>query len=413
MVPTRIKKSVFVKMYILSNCLLYLSDKQFEMKIGFDAKRIYQNKTGLGNYSRTLVASLAEFYPDHSYYLFAPKITNMFDATSFSNMNVISPQKFPSSFFTSAWRSSWVKNDVIKNGIDVYHGLSHEIPLRIQNTSVKSVVTIHDLIFERYPKQYSFMDVRIHRKKILNACRNANEVIAISEQTKLDLINLYKIEKEKIKVCYQSCNPAFENALSDDEKNKIKTKYQLPNHFFLSVGSIIERKNLLNICKAYLKLSPEHRLPLVVIGDGGEYKRKVVDFVKKNNLENLIIFLSENESAKSSRSFQNGEDFPAIYQLATALIYPSYFEGFGIPILEALWSRTPVITSNVSCLPETGGDAALYVNPDREDEIAEAMKKIVEDNNFANEMKLKGWNYAQKFTQQKCADAVMNIYTSL
>ena len=150
--------------------------------------------------------------------------------------------------------------------------------------------------------------------------------------------------------------------------------------------------------------------PLVVIGDGGKYKQQVKDFIRQNGMEKKIIFLSENPLAKASKSFQTAADFPAIYQSAIAMIYPSFFEGFGIPVLEALWSRIPVITSNVSCLPEAGGPAAHYVDPNHAEEIASAMKKIASDITYANELKEKGWAYAQNFTQQKCADAVMNVY---
>ena len=132
----------------------------------------------------------------------------------------------------------------------------------------------------------------------------------------------------------------------------------------------------MGICKAIFLLRNELNIPLVVIGDGTKYKQQVKDFIKQNGLEKQIIFLSENPLAKVASSFLKAEDFPAIYQSAIAMIYPSFFEGFGIPVLEALWSRLPVITSNVSCLPEAGGDGAYYVNPNSAEEIAEGMKKI-------------------------------------
>ena len=132
--------------------------------------------------------------------------------------------------------------------------------------------------------------------------------------------------------------------------------------------------------------------------------------ISENGLEKKIIFLSENQSAKSSPSFKSAVDFPAIYQSAIAMIYPSFFEGFGIPVLEALWSKLPVITSDASCLPEAGGDGAYYVNPASATEIATAMKKIYSDKEFAAGMIEKGWQHAQNFTQQKCAASVMDVY---
>jgi len=382
------------------------------MNIGFDAKRAFHNQTGLGHYSRTLIHSLAQYYSAHEYFLFNPKRSSLFQFEE-ENVHEVVPRDFPSTFFRSAWRSSWVKKDLEKLKIDLYHGLSHEIPIGIQKTNVKSVVSIHDLIHERHPEQYNPVDIKIYNKKFRYACQFADKVIAISEQTKKDIIDFYSTPCDKIVVCYQSCNPLFGDPLTAAQKKIVQLKYGLPARFFLHVGSIIERKNLMNICKAIFILRNELEIPLLVIGDGGSYKQQVKDFVKQNNLEKKIIFLSENPSAKSSTSFQSATDFPAIYQSATAMIYPSFFEGFGIPVLESLWSKLPVIASNVSSLPEVGGDAVCYVNPQSAEEIAEAMKKICGDEQFANSLKEKGWRQAQKFTPRRCAQAVMEVYEKL
>lgn len=380
------------------------------MKIAFDAKRAYQNGTGLGHYSRTLISSLATYFPGHDYYLCAPKLTPRYDTSTFNNVHNITPQTFPAKKLKSMWRSNWVKKDLKQLRIDLYHGLSHEIPVGIQKTGIKSVVTIHDLIFERYPDQYNWIDVQIYRQKFKYACEHADAVIAISQQTRDDIINYYKIPAQKISICYQSCNPSFSVTVSQEEKKRVKELYQLPEQFFLYVGSIIERKNLLNICKAIKNLEGKLDIPLVVIGEGNDYKKQVQQYVTQNSIEKRIIFLSDNASVKSLQSFQSAADFPAIYQQAICMVYPSVFEGFGIPVLEALWSRTPVVTSNLSCLPETGGDAAYYVDPYKPEEIAQALLRIATDATLVQQMKDKGWQHAQKFTPQKCAAAVMDVY---
>lgn len=382
------------------------------MNIGFDAKRAYHNGTGLGHYSRTLIRSLAEYFPGHQYYLFNPKITKQFQLDG-KNLHEILPQQFFHKLFPPIWRSTFIKNDIRDLKIDVYHGLSNEIPVNMKLTEAKTVVTIHDLIFERFPEQYSKIDVEIYKRKFKYACEQADRVIAISEQTKNDILDFYKIPEKKITVCYQSCNHSFAVPVSDIIKEQVKKKYSLPDEYFLYVGSVIERKNLLNVCKALFLSLTDHNIPLVVIGNGVNYKKKVKDFIKQNGLESRVIFLSENLLAKQSYSFLRAEDFPAIYQSAIAMIYPSFFEGFGIPVLEALWSRLPVITSNVSCLPEAAGDGAYYVNPESAEEIAEGMKKIWSDKQFANSLKELGWAQAQKFSQQKCAASVMDVYKEL
>lgn len=151
----------------------------------------------------------------------------------------------------------------------------------------------------------------------------------------------------------------------------------------------------------------------MIIGEGGSYKQQVKKFISMNNLNGQIIFLSETEVAKNSRAYQSAADFPAIYQLSAGLIYPSVFEGFGIPVLEALWSKVPVITSNISCLPETGGNAAYYVNPISPAEIADGMIKLATDKTLVKEMREKGWQHAQNFTPRKCTADVMQVYLRL
>ena len=147
-----------------------------------------------------------------------------------------------------------------------------------------------------------------------------------------------------------------------------------------------------------------------MIGDGGKYKQKVKDYVLQQGLENRIIFLSESPSIRSDAEFRSAEAFAAIYQSAIAMIYPSYFEGFGAPVLEALWSRLPVITSNRSCLPEVGGNGAYYVDPDQAIEIATAMRNIYADEILRKDLIEKGWQHAQLSSPAIYVQNMMNIY---
>ncbi len=385
------------------------------MRIAFDAKRAFQNNTGLGHYSRTLITSLIQGFPQHSYYLAAPKKTGMYTPPA-GDVHIVTPTSGLAKTFRSLWRSNWVKNDLKQLGIDLYHGLSHEIPVGIQLTGIKTVVTMHDLIFERYPQQYKPVDVAIYRKKFRYACAHADQVIAISQQTKQDLIEFYKTPAEKITVCYQACNPIFSRLHTDEEKQAVRKKYNLPETYFLYVGTIIERKNLLNICKAMRLADGKPGIPLVVIGSGSEkdlYYRSVRQYVQANDLQDSVIFLADNLVAKNDDAFRSAADFPAIYQSALAMIYPSVFEGFGLPVLEALWSRIPVITSNISCLPETGGDAAIYIDPHSPEAIAAVMQQVTEDAGLRKDMIEKGILHAHSFTTQACAARVMEVYESL
>lgn len=376
------------------------------MNIAFDAKRAFQNNTGLGNYSRTLISSLATYFPQHQYFLYAPKLTDMYNTASYANVQTVLPQKRLHRWFRGAWRSKYVTGELAHRNISVYHGLSHEIPFGIHRSGVKSVVTMHDLIFERYPGQYNPIDVQTYRRKALYACKYADRVIAISEQTKQDIISYYKTPADKIDVVYQSCDEAFAQSHSAEHITEMRNRYGLPPAYFLYVGSIIERKNLMAIMQAMLQLKGEVDLPLVVLGSGSGYKKKVKAFIAAHDLSQRVIWLNEQVRVASG-------DVPLLYQGATALLYPSVFEGFGIPILEALWSRTPVITSEGSCFKETAGDAALYINSLQPASLAAAMRQVVSDDALVQSMKEKGWAHAQLFTREKCAAGVMKVYEKL
>ena len=379
------------------------------MIIGYDGKRAFQNKTGLGNYSRSLVSIVASYFAQYRYILFAPKQTSLFDISTVANFSTITPKKPFYKKFPSLWRRAGMVKDIVDAGVNIYHGLSNELPLGIEKTPVKTVVTIHDLIFERFAETYKFDERYVHRWKIKRACKVADAVIAISKQTRDDLVNLYKIAAEKIFICYQSCNPVFEIIAQPEEKALIKKRYQLPDRYFLFVSSITPRKNLEAICQAMILLKDELQIPLVIIGDGKKEKEKVKQSMHQNGLQDRLLFLNELAVSKE-KPFETGADFPAIYQQALALIYPSVFEGFGLPVLEALWSGLPVICSNTSSLPEVAGDAALYFAPQDYALLASHMKAIAGIESLVAELQMKGFEQAKKFTSGQYAQSIMNVY---
>ena len=382
------------------------------MNIGYDGKRAFQNKTGLGNYIRSLMAILTEHYPDNKYLLFAPKETSLFNVKSLKNVAAIFPKSMAGKYFQGWWRRRGMVKNIAASGISIYHGVSNELPVCIESSKVKTVVTIHDIIFERFPKTYNFDERYVHRFKIKHACKIADAIIAISEQTKNDLINYYKIPTDKIFICYQSCNPIFLQKITAAEKKIVKQKYQLPDTYFLFVSSIAPRKNLILICKALLLLKETLNIPLVIIGNGKKEKEEAKNFMDANGLKNRMILLNEMPVSKEP-AFTTAADFPAIYQQALALIYPSIFEGFGAPLLEAMCSGIPVISSNTSSLPEVAGDAALYFAPDDAVILAEHMLRIAGDKTVVDSLIQKGFVQAQKFSTQNYADSIMHVYKTL
>lgn len=385
--------------------LYHFTDYFYPMRIAFDAKRAFHNGTGLGQYSRNLLNALIEGYPQHEYYLATPKPGGLYHPPQQGNVHTMLPSGVYKTF-ASLWRSSGIRHDLKELGIELFHGLSHEIPVGLKG--IKTVVTMHDLIFERYPQQYKAIDVAVYRKKFKYACKHADIVIAISRQTADDLQEFYKVPADKIRICYQSCNPAFAHKADERTIERVREKYSLPHQYLLSVGSIIERKNLLSIVKALYALKDSLDIPLAVIGKGsGAYYQQVKHYIQQHNMGERVLFLSDRNGGV------DGDDMPAIYQGAHINIYPSVFEGFGIPILESLWSGVPVITSNVSCMPETGGDAAYYINPLSVDEMANGITEVASNQALRAGMIAEGLQHAQKFTPARCAGTVMQVYESL
>lgn len=383
------------------------------MIIGFDAKRAFQNRTGLGNYSRTLLQSLYDNYKDNQYVLFAPKRTSMFPLSEAPAFSVVTPNWQPAKLLPSVWRSMWMTKDLKRSGITLYHGMSNELPAGIQNTRIPSIVSIHDVIFEKYPEYYHRSEVVIYRKKFRAACKNADIIMAMSEQTKNDIVALYGVDKNKVRVCYQSCDPIFRTLVDAETKAQIRKLYGLPEQYFLYLGSIIERKDLLSICKALHQLGDKVDIPLVVVGKGKEYKKTVQQWLAEHNMTDRVIFLSDTAVANSTPEFQTGAHFPAIYQNALGFIYPSVYEGFGIPILEALSGGVPVIAANASSLPEVGGDAALYFQPGNAEQLANQILKLSQDQELRVNCRMMGLLQSAQFSMANCAAKVMDVYREL
>ncbi|MEZ4994316.1 MAG: glycosyltransferase family 1 protein [Saprospiraceae bacterium] len=371
-------------------------------RIGFDAKRLFQNFTGLGNYSRTLVANLAAYYPEHAYFLFTPKIPPREETHFFQNDPLFSVQT-PHGKFAPLWRMRGMIKDLQKQRIQLYHGLSNEIPLKIQQTNIKTVVTIHDLLFKRFPGQYKAIDRSIYNGKFQYACQHADRIVAISEATKRDIIHYYSIPPEKIEVIYQSCDERFMQTRSESTVQAVLDTYGLPRNYLLYVGSIIERKNLLGVIKAMERLPAPLQLPLVVVGGGkGYYRNKVKSYIASRRLQNKIFFVRPDLN-----------ELAVLYQQASIFLYPSFGEGFGIPILEALFSKTPVITSKFSSLPEAAGPSSYQVDPADIDAIAQGMEGILNDDDFRKQMVEKGYLYAQQFRGEPLTHQMMSLYETM
>ncbi len=366
------------------------------MNIGFDAKRFFFNKTGLGNYSRNIVNYLTKNYPENQYFLFSPKKSNKKLYTDNQQIKIITPKHK----FNSIWRSFTIKRNPVFKKLDIYHGLSNELPFGISKTNVKSIVTIHDLIFMKFPELYKPIDRKIYTYKALKACTEADKIIAISRQTKNDIIKLLNITEKKIEIVHQGCAEIFLKTADDNQIKLVKDKYNLPKNYILNVGTIEKRKNILTVIKAVNKAKID--FPLVIVGRATEYQNEIENYIAENKMHNILII--------SNVSFQ---DLPAIYQSADIFIYPSFYEGFGIPLIEAFNSKIPVIASDIDVFREVAENAAVFVNPHNIDDISEKLKSLIENPQLRQKYINRGLKRSLNFTDKKIADDLTKIYNRL
>lgn len=351
------------------------------MRIGFEAKRLFLNDRGLGNYARNLLYGLIKYHPDNDYHLYTTKYSNQHINKSLinsANINVHTPNGFLGALSKGAWRSLQLGKAASKDNLDVFHGLAQELPKDIKKSNAKSVVTIHDMIFLQHPEFYKPIDRKIYYNKVKFAVNNADHIVAISEQTKNDILNTFNVSEDKLSVIYQSCNEVYYDERSKEELNQVKQKWHLPKDYILYVGALNENKNVKVILEAMHQLKKKLDIPLVIVGKGEAYKKILVEYARKYNLTNRIIFASEVTDPTPM-------ELSAFYQLASVFVFPSFYEGFGIPILEARFSGTPVIASNSSCLEEAGGDKSLYFNPNNAEELTELIESCYSENRFTKD----------------------------
>ncbi len=338
------------------------------MKIGFDAKRALMNDTGLGVYSRNLINGLLRNFPENDYHLFTPKIKEYLLEQIDGEYKIELPERGIDKLIPSYWRTRNVIKDIAALRLDLYHGLSNELPFGIdKHRGVKKVVTIHDLIFLKEKKQYPLADRLIYETKIRYACKVADKIIAISGQTKSDLIKLIGADERKIEVVYQSCDNIFSSNITNEDMETVRLKHVLNEYFILNVSSFYPRKNHLLLVKAFEQIMAKVPHNLVLVG-GYEMERKTIEnYIAEKNIASRIKILSNLPLA----------ELAAIYRLADLFVYPSQFEGFGIPILEAMTSGTRVLASDVECFRELGGDAIDYFDLDNLNSFAEKMLHLI------------------------------------
>ena len=412
------------------------------MIIGFDAKRIVRNGTGLGSYGRTLVNDLLRRHdPDMQYLLYAPdkgrddlrnqiiegtqfrypqegqrskvkgqrskvkgqrskvegqrlkvegRSSSIFNF-QFSTFNFLPPR---SSLLSPFWRTYGIVKDLQRDGVQIYHGLSGELPIGLRKAGIKGIVTIHDLIFMRYPEYYHWIDTKLYEWKFRQTLKEADLIIAISERTKQDIMELGGISDERIRVIYQSYAPHFSDAVDPQLIADVRQHYHLPDRFILNVGTIEQRKNL-RLAVDALPFLPSD-LHLVAVGRQTDYAKTL----PQSDRLHLLSGVPDDHLA-------------AIYHLAEAFVYSSRYEGFGIPIIEAIAAGLPVVACTGSCLEEAGGPDSLYVHPDDVGGMAAAITTVLKGAEGRDQRIRASQQYIQRFRGTDVAGQVLDLYREL
>ena len=282
-------------------------------------------------------------------------------------------------------------------GATLFHATEHLLlPLR----GVPTVLTVHDLIFRRYPAHHKPLNRWYLNPTLPLFCRRAGHIIAVSEQTKRDVIAAYGVPAKKISVIYEAADPRFRPQPAED-RSRCPARYDLPERYLLFVGTIEPRKNLGRLLAAFERLHAEGLTDaLVIVGKRGWLYDDFFARLEGSPAKQAVIF----------PGFVPDADLPAVYAGAQALAFPSEFEGFGLPVLEAMACGAPVVCSNTSSLPEVAGDAALLVDPLDVDALTDALRRVLNDPALAADLRARGLAQAARFSWARAAEETLAVY---
>lgn len=375
------------------------------MKIGIDIRAIGKNRTGDEVYFFNLVINIAASNDENEYILFTDRDPNKDSAleSEIEKMGLGSAFKIvflhsPNRFWWNLWA---LPNCLKKNPLDIFH-TQYIAPFWLPE-NIKLVLTIHDISFNFFPEHIKKYDLFFLKNLIPRSIRRADKIITVSQCERDKIIDFYKIPPEKAEFIHNGVDyERFNQKFTSEEIKKINAKYQIPDaKYILYIGTLQPRKNIPVLIEALKNLD----IKLVLAGDrdAHNFDRKIDEAIKTNDLSDRVIF----------PGWIDEDDKPALLQMAECFIFPSLYEGFGIPIIEAMSAGTPVVCSDIPVLREIGKDAALFCDPKNSRQFAEYISKILNDDNFRQNLVLKGRNIAQNLTWQKTAEKTHEIYKSL
>lgn len=372
-----------------------------QMRIGFDIRPFLKEETGVGVYFRNLLFSLAKIDKSNEYFLFSSSLKDRFNPKKLPPLEKKHFREFPYpvkivNFFWQ--RLGWPPLDFFfKNRLDLTHS---PIPLPLP-TRGKKIVTVYDIFFLDFAELADNQARRSFTQRMRKAMQEADGVVTISRFTAQQLEERFGIEGNQIKIVYPGIDRSYWENVEQKELEQTKANYGLPSEFLLFVGASEQRKNLLNLLEALKIVHARNRkISLFLIGPKGRDHKNVKTKIQELELDRWVKMIG----------YLDDKELKSFYWLASVLVYPSLWEGFGIPLLEAMACGVPVVTSQASALPETGGEAAVYSDPKNPEDIAEKIIQVLEDNSLREKLTAAGKKRIQSFGWEDAASDVLRFY---
>lgn len=369
------------------------------MLIGIDASRAnVEKKTGTEWYAYHVIQALKKYpVPGLEYVLYSKKflrdgleeLPEGWDATIL---------RWPVKRF---WNQLRLSQELMKNKVDLFFQPTHTLPLYKPR---RSVTTLHDVGFERLPKLYGRSELRYHRYSAKLAIKRANRILTVSEFSKREIMDVYKVPEDRITVTHLGYDASrYHPNISDQDKNAVLAKYRLSRPYFMYIGRLEEKKNIVNLIHAFSIFKGWRGvgdpIKLLLVGAPGLGFERIKKEIADRNMEEHVVM----------PGYVPEEEIPALMSAADALTFTSYYEGFGIPIIQAQACGTPVITSNVASMPEVGGDAALYASPGAPEQIAETMKAFTSEATLRERLRSAGFENIKRFSWNETARKTLNV----
>ena len=364
------------------------------LKIGIDARLPHYRVGGISTYVRQLVNALAEIDKDNQYQLFHLHKADETLSSQFQRQNLWTPAHHRIERYA-------LSVELLRHGLDVFHSPDFIPPIR---GAKRHIITVHDLTFLHYPQYLTADSRRYYNDQIDWAVGHADHILAVSQSAKDDLMTMLNVPESKITVQLNGVDKRF-HPLDTESLKSIKQKLNLADKFILMVGTLEPRKNILGLLRAYQALltSLPDAPPIVLVGRKGWLFDETQAEIEQMNLSERILW----------RENVTDEQLPAVYNLATVLVLPSFYEGFGLPALEAMACGTVPIVSNRSSLPEIVGDVGLQINPDDPATITYALEKALLDKEWRAEIGQRGIERAKQFTWERSAKIALEVYQSV